>query len=89
VIDPAIKARHYQLLGTKAPRLTRLDGCIEKSIEDEETTSEIISEQGAAQQALTVKLPQWGQVRSLNVGNAAAVLLYEAYRQTNLFPGDT
>lgn len=29
-----------------------------------------------------VRLPIWGQVRSVNLANAAAVLLYEAYRQT-------
>lgn len=29
-----------------------------------------------------LRLPIWGQVRSVNVANAAAVLLYEAYRQT-------
>ncbi|NCD26192.1 MAG: tRNA (cytidine(34)-2'-O)-methyltransferase [Deltaproteobacteria bacterium] len=28
------------------------------------------------------RLPIWGQVRSVNLANAAAVLLYEAYRQT-------
>ena len=28
-----------------------------------------------------VRLPIWGQVRSVNLANAAAVLLYEAYRQ--------
>lgn len=29
-----------------------------------------------------VRLPIWGQVRSVNLANAAAVLLYEGYRQT-------
>lgn len=29
-----------------------------------------------------VRLPIWGQVRSVNLANAVAVLLYEAYRQT-------
>lgn len=29
-----------------------------------------------------LRLPIWGQVRSVNLANAAAVLLYEAYRQT-------
>lgn len=29
-----------------------------------------------------VRIPIWGQVRSVNLANAAAVLLYEAYRQT-------
>ena len=28
-----------------------------------------------------VRIPIWGQVRSVNLANAAAVLLYEAYRQ--------
>lgn len=29
-----------------------------------------------------VRMPIWGEVRSVNLANAAAVLLYEAYRQT-------
>jgi len=29
-----------------------------------------------------VRMPIWGRVRSVNLANAAAVLLYEAYRQT-------
>ncbi len=29
-----------------------------------------------------VRMPIWGQVRSVNLANAAAVLLYEGYRQT-------
>lgn len=29
-----------------------------------------------------LRLPIWGQVRSVNLANAAAVLLYEGYRQT-------
>jgi len=29
-----------------------------------------------------VRIPIWGEVRSVNLANAAAVLLYEAYRQT-------
>jgi len=29
-----------------------------------------------------VRIPIWGKVRSVNLANAAAVLLYEAYRQT-------
>ncbi|MDY0274310.1 MAG: tRNA (cytidine(34)-2'-O)-methyltransferase [Desulfomicrobium sp.] len=29
-----------------------------------------------------VRMPIWGPVRSVNLANAAAVLLYEAYRQT-------
>lgn len=32
--------------------------------------------------AHVLRLPIWGQVRSVNLANAAAVLLYEAYRQT-------
>lgn len=31
---------------------------------------------------LQIQIPIWGQVRSLNLSNAAAVCLYEAYRQT-------
>lgn len=34
-----------------------------------------------SQAAAVVRLPIWGQVRSVNLANAAAVLLYEAYRQ--------
>lgn len=29
-----------------------------------------------------VRIPIWGKVRSINIANAASVLLYEAYRQT-------
>lgn len=29
-----------------------------------------------------LRIPIWGQVRSINLANAAAVLLYEGYRQT-------
>jgi len=29
-----------------------------------------------------IRIPIWGEVRSVNLANAAAVLLYEAYRQT-------
>jgi tRNA (cytidine/uridine-2'-O-)-methyltransferase len=35
-----------------------------------------------ADASCVVRLPIWGQVRSINLANAAAVLLYEAYRQT-------
>ncbi|HMB31594.1 MAG TPA: tRNA (cytidine(34)-2'-O)-methyltransferase [Desulfohalobiaceae bacterium] len=31
---------------------------------------------------LQIQIPIWGQVRSLNLSNAAAICLYEAYRQT-------
>lgn len=31
-----------------------------------------------------VRIPIWGHVRSVNLANAAAVLLYEAYRQTGV-----
>jgi len=36
----------------------------------------------------TVRIPIWGQVRSLNLANAAAVCLYEAYRQIGGLPQD-
>ena len=31
-----------------------------------------------------VRIPIWGKVRSLNLANAAAVVLYEGYRQTGM-----
>lgn len=34
-----------------------------------------------------VRIPIWGEVRSLNLANAASVLLYEAYRQTGALQG--
>ncbi|EPR41467.1 S-adenosyl-L-methionine dependent tRNA/rRNA methyltransferase, SpoU [Desulfovibrio sp. X2] len=34
-----------------------------------------------------VRIPIWGQVRSINIANAASVLLYEAYRQTGGLTG--
>lgn len=34
-----------------------------------------------------VRIPIWGQVRSLNLANAASILLYEAYRQTGALQG--
>jgi tRNA (cytidine/uridine-2'-O-)-methyltransferase len=33
-----------------------------------------------------VRIPIWGQVRSINIANAASVLLYEAYRQIGAWP---
>ena len=33
-----------------------------------------------------VRIPIWGHVRSINMANAASVLLYEALRQTGI-PG--
>lgn len=33
-----------------------------------------------------VRIPIWGQVRSLNLSTATGILLYEALRQTNLIP---
>lgn len=33
-----------------------------------------------------VRIPMWGEIRSLNLANSAAILLYEALRQ-NDFPG--
>ena len=35
-----------------------------------------------------VTIPIWGQVRSLNLANAATTLLYEALRQLGAFPED-
>jgi len=34
-----------------------------------------------------VRIPIWGQVRSLNLANAAGILLYEACRQTGALQG--
>ncbi|MBI4804193.1 MAG: tRNA (cytidine(34)-2'-O)-methyltransferase [Desulfovibrio sp.] len=36
-----------------------------------------------------VRIPIWGCVRSLNIANAASVLLYEALRTTNGLPGQS
>jgi len=35
---------------------------------------------------LCVRLPIWGQVRSLNLSTAAGILLYEGLRQSGGFP---
>jgi len=35
----------------------------------------------------TIRVPTWGPVRSLNLSNAVAIVLYEAYRQLGTFPG--
>jgi tRNA (cytidine/uridine-2'-O-)-methyltransferase len=37
-------------------------------------------------QAHLVRIPIWGQVRSLNLANAASILLYEALRRTGGLP---
>jgi len=34
-----------------------------------------------------VRIPIWGKVRSINIANAASVLLYEACRQTGVLAG--
>lgn len=34
-----------------------------------------------------VRIPIWGKVRSVNLANAASVLLYEAYRQCGVLDG--
>jgi tRNA (cytidine/uridine-2'-O-)-methyltransferase len=33
-----------------------------------------------------LRIPIWGEVRSLNISNAVAVVLYEAYRQVGALP---
>lgn len=38
--------------------------------------------------ALLVRIPIWGCVRSLNLANAASILLYEALRATHGLPGE-
>lgn len=32
----------------------------------------------------TIRIPQWGAVRSLNLANAVSIVLYEAYRQLGI-----
>jgi tRNA (cytidine/uridine-2'-O-)-methyltransferase len=41
-----------------------------------------LSEDIVSQGNSVIRIPIWGQVRSLNLANAAAVILYEGYRQT-------
>jgi len=36
---------------------------------------------------LSLRIPIWGQVRSLNLANAASILLYEGLRRTGLLDG--
>ena len=38
--------------------------------------------------SLLVRIPIWGCVRSLNLANAASIVLYEALRATGGLPGD-
>ena len=33
-----------------------------------------------------LRIPIWGQVRSLNIANSVAIILYEAYRQLGFLP---
>ena len=42
----------------------------------------------AGQESL-VRIPIWGCVRSLNIANAASILLYEALRSTNALPDNS
>ena len=37
-------------------------------------------------QETCVRIPMWGEIRSLNLSNSVAIMLYEALRQ-NGFPG--
>ncbi|SMP39505.1 tRNA (cytidine/uridine-2'-O-)-methyltransferase [Desulfonatronum zhilinae] len=39
-----------------------------------------------ADDALCVRIPIWGRVRSLNLSTCAGILLYEALRQTGMLP---
>ena len=36
-------------------------------------------------EAQCVRIPMWGEIRSLNLANSAAVILYEALRQNSFF----
>ena len=38
-----------------------------------------------AYQQQCVRIPMWGEIRSLNLANSAAVILYEALRQNSFF----
>jgi len=43
----------------------------------------------AANYDSTVRIPMWGEIRSLNLSNSVAILLYEALRQTGFEKGFT
>jgi len=46
-----------------------------------------LPEELLSDEPLLVRIPIWGCVRSLNIANAASILLYEALRSTGGLPG--